>query len=160
MMFFTNATICFTISTEGSGASVAGIILTSCSVIFDSSSTFFSNTSFLLSINPKSSFACKDSANRAECKINTDLFSFTRCSLSKRRSLKDTNKLDKIIPAYARRSIAGRPPCRSRISGYILRRRRCGNGLSARLWTCVQCSCDGCAGTQGGADSPRVSSCS
>ena len=34
----------------------------------------------------------KGSANREKCKINYDLFSFPRCSLPKRRSLKGTNK--------------------------------------------------------------------
>ena len=36
--------------------------------------------------------ACKGSANREKCKINRDLFSFPRCSLPKRQSLKGTNK--------------------------------------------------------------------
>ena len=64
MMLFTSVTICFTISTEGSGASVAGIMLTSFSEYFDSCTTLRFTASFIdfLSIVTKSLylFGCKD----------------------------------------------------------------------------------------------------
>lgn len=47
-MLFTSVTMRFTCSTEGNGASVAGIIPTSRSVCFDSSATFFRSVSFIL----------------------------------------------------------------------------------------------------------------
>ena len=47
-MFFTKATIRLTISTDGSGATVAGIMLTSLSVCFESSVTFLRRVSFIL----------------------------------------------------------------------------------------------------------------
>lgn len=47
-MVLTSLTISFTCSTEGSGASTAGIILTSCSVSFDSRATFLRRVSLFV----------------------------------------------------------------------------------------------------------------
>ena len=47
-MFFTKATMRLTISTDGSGATVAGIMLTSLSVCLESSVTFLRRVSFIL----------------------------------------------------------------------------------------------------------------
>ena len=46
-MLFTSVTIRFTLSTDGSGATVAGIIPNSLSDCFDNSATFLRNVSFI-----------------------------------------------------------------------------------------------------------------